>query len=69
MLDVGCERESTPVDAPGVVGEDRQLGSGPAGDSETVLQHIVSLSQSVSAHAGVSQLSSDLSDLIVCVER
>ena len=50
-------------------GEDRQLGSGPAGDSETVLQHIVSLSQSVSAHAGVSQLSSDLSDLIVCVER
>ena len=34
MLDFGCERESTPVDAPGVGGEDRQLGSGPAGDRE-----------------------------------
>ena len=60
MLDVGCERESTPVDAPGVGGEDRQLGSGPAGDRErereTGLQHIVSLQQSVSAHsAGVSE--------------
>ena len=45
----------------GAAGEDRQqLGSDPAGDSETVLQHIVSLSQSVSAHAGASQLYSDL---------
>ena len=34
MLAFGCERESTPVDAPGVGGEDRQLGSGPAGDRE-----------------------------------
>ena len=46
------ESESTPVRG----GEDRQVGSGPAGDSETVLQHIVSLSQSVSAHAGATQL-------------
>ena len=56
------ESESTPVRG----GEDRQVGSGPAGDSETVLQHIVSLSQSVSAPVGASQL---LSDLIVLKYR
>ena len=50
MLDVGCERESTPVDAPGVGGEDRQLGSGPAGDRERERQdcNILSVSSSQS---------------------
>ena len=50
MLDVGCESESTPVDAPGVVGEDRQLGSGPAGDRERERQdcNILSVSSSQS---------------------
>ena len=60
MLDVGCEGESTPVGAPGVGGEDRQLGSGPAGDRErdrtaTYCQSLAVSLQSECRSVGVSQ--------------